>query len=276
MALTDQPYFPFYPKDWMTNEKLNMCSLASHGLMINIMSMMHKSETYGKILLKQKFKQTLKQNVKHPLKFCLQLTRLFAFEYEEMTAPFLELLEEKVIRIEGDYLVCDRMVSDAEISLKRSKSGKKGGLSTHGKGKKFAKANAKAKKQANTAYGYVIVSGDENGNNNKGVNSKIPLETMPFGELFRQAWLGLLQYRKDQHEFEYKTGATEMIALKDLLEKCDGQEKNAMKIIQQSIANGWKGFYELNTTKNSKNRKSSMSDFSKSDIEEIIKPRQKV
>jgi len=55
MALRDQPYLPLYVQDIMTDEKLNECSAASHGIYIKgIMCLMHKSETYGKIMLKHK------------------------------------------------------------------------------------------------------------------------------------------------------------------------------------------------------------------------------
>ena len=59
MALRDQPYIPLYIQDVMTDEKLNECCASTHGIYIKgIMCLMHKSEAYGKILLKQKFKKS--------------------------------------------------------------------------------------------------------------------------------------------------------------------------------------------------------------------------
>lgn len=49
MALTDQPYFPFYVDDYLSDEKLAECSAESEGIYIRLMCFMHKSEHYGKI-----------------------------------------------------------------------------------------------------------------------------------------------------------------------------------------------------------------------------------
>lgn len=140
MALTDQPYLPLYVDDWMNNTKLKMCSPSAHGLMVSIMCIMHKSENYGIILLKQKFKQSDNQNKN----FALQIAKLSSFDLLEIENPFYELLNENVIRIEGEFLICDRMVKDSNISKSRSLSGKKGGISTQKTIKNFAKPKVKA------------------------------------------------------------------------------------------------------------------------------------
>jgi uncharacterized protein YdaU (DUF1376 family) len=67
MALTDQPYLPLYVDDWMNNTKLKLCSPGAHGLMISIMCLMHKSEEYGVILLRQTFRQNERQEKILPL-----------------------------------------------------------------------------------------------------------------------------------------------------------------------------------------------------------------
>lgn len=140
MALTDQPYLPLYVDDWMNNTKLKMCSPGAHGLMTSIMCLMHKSESYGIILLKQKFKQTDKQ----AYNFASQIARLTSFDLLEIEKYFYELIEEKVLKIDGDTLICSRMVKDADISKKRASSGKSGGNKTQNTLKNFAKANIKA------------------------------------------------------------------------------------------------------------------------------------
>lgn len=61
MALRDQPYLPLYIQDFLTDEKLAECSAESTGVYIRLMCLFHKSDTYGKILLKQKYKQSDKQ-----------------------------------------------------------------------------------------------------------------------------------------------------------------------------------------------------------------------
>lgn len=145
MALTNQPYIPLYVRDWLTNNKLKMCSTSAHGLMINIMCVMHKEDEYGTL--------SLKQNFKHDPNICLNfasyLARLLPFDRGEIYTALTELLEEGVLSIEDDKLICYRMVKDAEISISRAITGSKGGKKTQKKYTNLAKANTQANIQAN-------------------------------------------------------------------------------------------------------------------------------
>ena|SRR5688572_27476339 len=123
MALRDQPYLPLYIQDFLTDEKLNECSAASTGVYIKIMCLMHKSEDYGKILLKQKDKQ--KDSKTH--NFATKFAKLLPFDLPTIESALKELLDEGVLKYEGDYLVQKRMVEDNELSVKRSVSGRLGG-----------------------------------------------------------------------------------------------------------------------------------------------------
>ena len=69
MALRDQPFLPLYIQDFMTDEKQAECSAESTGVYIRLMCLLHKSDTYGKIQIKAKFKQNDKQNDKQILNF---------------------------------------------------------------------------------------------------------------------------------------------------------------------------------------------------------------
>lgn len=154
MALRDQPYLPLYIQDIMTDEKLNECSAATHGIYIKgIMCLMHKSDTYGKLLLKQKHKQTSsKEN-----NFALLLAKHLPYTVDEIQLAITELIAEKVCYYEDDYLVQKRMVKDNEISEKRALAGKSGGKTTQNnilKTDDFAKANSEANVQANSEYEY--------------------------------------------------------------------------------------------------------------------------
>lgn len=141
MALRDQPYLPLYIQDFLTDEKLIECSAEATGVYIRLMCILHKSDEYGKLLLKQKDKQ----DAKHLKNFALKLLKQMPYQLDIIEKSLEELINEKVIYIEGDYLFQKRMVKDNDISLKRSESGKKGGKKTQ-----FASQFAKAKTQANT------------------------------------------------------------------------------------------------------------------------------
>ena len=143
MALRDQPYLPLYVQDYLTDEKLNMCTASTQGIYIKIMCIFHKSETYGGILLKQKDKQN--ENI--CLNFALKFAKLLPFDLREIKNAITELLDEKVLLIDGDFLYQKRMVKDNNISEKRSLSGSNGGKKTQSKNKKFAKAKSKAKSE---------------------------------------------------------------------------------------------------------------------------------
>ena len=146
MALTNQPYLPLYIQDWLTNNKLKQCLLGAHGLMINVMCLMHKEDTYGKLLLRQKFKQTDKPQKN----FAIMLAKLLPFDLPEIEKYLAELIDEKILIIHDDLLICRRMVKDAEISAARSLNGKKGGDKTKEIHLNPKDKFAQAKHQANT------------------------------------------------------------------------------------------------------------------------------
>ena len=129
MALRNQPYIPLYVQDFMSDEKLRECSAQSIGVYIFIMCFMHKSDVYGKILLRQKDRQSESDSKN----FAYKLSKHLPFTTDVVEKSINELLEEKVIFIDGDFLVQKRMVKDNAISNARSKAGKKGAKTTNNK-----------------------------------------------------------------------------------------------------------------------------------------------
>jgi hypothetical protein len=157
--------------DFLSDEKLVFCSAAATGVYIRLMCLMHKSEEYGKILLKQKFKQTLKQNESSLKNFASQLAVQLPYDYHTILFALEELVSSKVLQEEPCAISQRRMVKDNEISEKRSLSGRMGGDRTLGKKRKippensvetenFASNFAQANSQANAGNGIVY------GNNN--------------------------------------------------------------------------------------------------------------
>lgn len=248
MALTDQPYLPLYVDDWMNNNKLKMCSPAAHGLMIVILCIMHKEAEYGTILLKQKFRQTSKQ----ARNFALQIAKLSPFDPQAIEDPLNELINEGALKIIDDYLVCPRMVKDCQVSVARANAGKTGGIITQKK-KAFDKAKPQAKCVSNsgidTDNGIVNESVFEDGlvtDEGKGGTGEKPNLVYPFeSENFLNQWEVWQTYLEEQHEFEYLAEATEQAALIELANLSKHDETTAITIIHQSMANGWKGFFEV-------------------------------
>jgi hypothetical protein len=161
MSLRNQPYIPLFVDDLLTDEKLSECSAKSTGVYIKIMCLMHKSEDYGKILLKQKDKIGA-NNIEN---FAFKLIKHLPFSKTIIEESLRELIEEKVLYIENECLCQKRMIKDNSISLIRSEVGKKGGEKTQfaikvGKAKHEAnnQDNALAKEQANTGIEIGIVN----------------------------------------------------------------------------------------------------------------------
>ena len=171
MALRNQPYIKFFPKDWLSDDKLKECCAESHGVYINLMCIMHQSQEYGVILLKQKHKQ----NSKQIQNFAKQLAKQLPFDVAEIERGITELVEEGVLQIEDDRLSQKRMIKDAYLSDVRASAGSEGGKNKV-KNENFAKDFAKAKSVANYEYEYVleyehetdnerVIENDKNGSN---------------------------------------------------------------------------------------------------------------
>ena len=173
MALRNQPYIPLYVQDFLTDEKLLECSAAANGVFIRIMCMMHKSEPYGTILLKQKDKQ----NDKQILNFANKIAKFLPYDIKTIESALEELVLEKVLQIDSDFLIQKRMVKDGNISDKRALSGSKGGNKTLGKDKIFAQANS----QANSENENENEIEDESEKENE--NKKSKLEKIDFEQI---------------------------------------------------------------------------------------------
>ncbi len=85
--------------------------------------------------------------------------------------------------------------------------------------------------------------------NNTNASPLVEIE-IPFSEAFKKEWADWKNYKKTEHRFNYKSIQSEKSSLADLLTKSENNEEKAIAIIQQSIANGWKGFFELKNTNN--------------------------
>lgn len=157
MALRNQPYLPLYVQDFLTDEKLAECSAQSTGVFIRIMCLMHKSEEYGTILLRQNQRQNTRQIENFADKLAIHLP----YSHSIILAALEELLELGILNIDGDRLCQKRMIRDNALSEQRSLAGKRGADIANNKDRKktgesenfaddFADATPSAKVSANT------------------------------------------------------------------------------------------------------------------------------
>lgn len=191
MALRNQPYLPLYVQDFLTDEKLIECSAESTGVYIRLMCILHKSDTYGCILLKQKDKQN-DNNVKN---FALKLAKQMPYDISTIERSLEELIEEKVLILEDDTLYQKRMKKDGVLSDIRAEAGKKG--ANRKNAKDFAKANDEAKELANN---------EANSENEYEYEDEIDTEIITDKEIIK----GIIDYLniKTNSHYKYSTEKT--------------------------------------------------------------------
>jgi hypothetical protein len=86
---------------------------------------------------------------------------------------------------------------------------------------------------------------------NKVNESKEKVEVvLPFENDFLVLWNNWKEYKKTEHNFKYKSVQSEQAAINELVTLAGGNEENAVAIIQQSLAKGWKGFFQLKNENN--------------------------
>lgn len=229
MALRNQPYLPLYVKDFRSDDKLARCSASSHGVYILLLCILHSESEYGKILLRQKERQS-SNTIKN---FADVFVRMMPFRVDEIEAALTELVEFDVIQIDGDVLYQKRMVKDGKISELRASAGKKGSDTTNGK-RNFAAskrpAKSSAKKQQNTA----IVIENENA-----------IESVSDDEITEAI------KRFKEHRKKLKKPMTDYAVelLRRELEKLAPQNTDKqVELIDYAIQRGWQSVYPIESS----------------------------
>lgn len=126
---------------------------------------------------------------------------------------------EKFDLVDGSY-INKRMYEEAEKRSKFTESRRK---------------NASAKHMPNHME-------NENENRNEVKNVLV----FPSSE-FKNIWQEWMQYKKDEHKDTYKSSKTEQIAINNLIKLCSGNLQVAEEIVNNSIANKYKGLFEIKT-----------------------------
>ena len=196
MALRDQPYLPLYIQDYLTDEKLNICSWQTQGIYIKILCILHKQKKYGSVLYKLNSKQT-ESIIKD---FALILVKQIPCQMNDMENALSELIDNEVLMIENNELYQKRMLKDGETSIARSIAGKKGGGNPN-LYKQTPKQKYKQIPEDEDEYEYEDESNNVNVNENVKVKKKEKenniLQTKNNIELYKIA-KDFLDYQKNQ------------------------------------------------------------------------------
>lgn len=209
MALRDQPYLPLYIQDFLTDEKLMECSASATGVYIRLMCIMHKSEKYGTILLKQKDKQGTKQ----VNNFASKVAKQMPYSLDVIENGLEELINEDVLQVDGDLLIQKRMVKDCNTSELRASAGAKGGSKTQQNNHSFASNFAKANNKANTEYEY-----DNENQLIKGEDEFLKIRTEAFENLPRDIYEKITKIYKIKAPIPYTHKTQFPIQQYDLVE----------------------------------------------------------
>lgn len=205
MALRDQPYLPLFVKDYLTDEKLILCSPSAHGIYTRLICILHKEYAYGKIKLDSEYKK----NSDVLIDFSEQFSVTMPWKSSDILPGLRELLKRDVIQLRGCVISQKRMVEDNELSEKRSKAGKTGGKKTVENIKKLATDFAKAKNQANSVNENAIVFE---------VDNVIDIEIKD--QKFEKEILAFFGFNEMNHFKNFKT-FRQACRLFDLLDKFD-------------------------------------------------------
>lgn len=106
----------FNARDWLSSANLKICSMESHGLLINIMSLMKMANTKGVIDIRKY--DCDKSNIN--LAFSEYLSKILPFEQIEIESSLSELLKRNVLVIDGEFLICKRMNKDESKSFNKN------------------------------------------------------------------------------------------------------------------------------------------------------------
>lgn len=80
---------------------------------------------------------------------------------------------------------------------------------------------------------------------NKGKEIKVNID-LDFKNIIDEGvWLKWTNYKSSQFKFKYKSTESEQTAINSLIELSGNSGFNALRIIDQSISNGWSGLFEL-------------------------------
>lgn len=244
MALRNQPYLPLYVQDFMTDEKLAECSAQTTGVYIRIMCIMHKSDEYGKILLRQNQRQSSRQVENFAAKLAIHLP----YSYDVILSAIEELLEFKILSIDDGALCQKRMIKDNQISETRALAGAKGASTTNNKPQKtnnFADTFAAAKSAANTENEneYEIKS-----DNTTKIKNKLDFS---FVEDFMKApFMEWIEYKAAKKK-TYKTQKSLQACYSEMKKLSKENPELAIRIVNKSMANNWDGLFELKSNEQS-------------------------
>lgn len=185
--------------------------------------------TFAAVIKLNKSPEEVKQKIKK------------AFNYEDFIQTPTNVLTERLTEWVNEWITTaieDVDVDENENVVKEEKEGVEGkeGLDPNDFSQEYPSAYERIKaKHENQKKNYKTI-------------------TMPFNGSFAKIWDEWKEYKAIQHDFKYKSAGSEQAALHELVSLAFGKEDTAIAIIKQSMAKGWKGFFQVKIDNNVKSR----------------------
>lgn len=186
----------------------------------------------------------------HMRNICISQQQLKFFT-KRLSEDELEELMFVLIKVKGGYQI-EWVAESIEKRRKYSKS-----RSENRKGKGKPQDNISTSYDSHMENEIVIESVSINKKEKEEQELIFPFESHEF----LSYWNDWINYKSEEHKFHYKTVVSKQAALMKINKLSGGDEKTAIKIINESMANGWKGFFKLNNNEgNTKARKSNITE----------------
>ena len=201
------PYFRFTPQEWQ-NGDISLEGYELKGLFIDICSYYWVRDCSITIAMLEKRYSGAKELLE-------QLLKLEIIKVDKKN----EFVQISFLNEQFDTL--------SEARKRRQKAGSLGG--------KKKSSNAKAMLKQSSSYKDKDKDKDKN-----------TLAEMPFSSSeFLSIWKDWKEYKSKEFKFKFKSSQSEKSSLTQLTKISNNDEATAIKIIENSIANGWKGFFPL-------------------------------
>lgn len=205
---------------------------------------------YIRLLFAQFNRGKLPNNTDFLRRFCTSFDKSWAIVGEKFEKIDADFIQNK--RLENEIQKRDNFIDKQQVN------GRKGGRPPQ-KDKPTKNPNKTQtktqKKPLGNGYGYGKGNGNREGEiifeeGSEETFKPPPTVSMPFNGTFEKMWDEWKRYKKQQHDFTYKGAGSEQAALHELVSLAYGKEADAIAIIQQSMAKGWKGLFPLKIKSN--------------------------
>lgn len=195
--------------------------------------------------------------------FVEYFARILPFQTAEVESSIVELLDEKVLTIEGDFIYQKRMVKDGRISDARSQAAKSGGGNPVLFKQKYKQNTKQTIKQKDKQIPENEIEYENEYDIDKVITNEDDLYFVKedfSAKNFKSTWSEWINYRKKIKK-PVRTVSAARIQLKRLHEWTGGDPEKAVRIVENSIANGWQGLFDPNKNKDGFKERLSDDDY---------------